>query len=164
MDLISLLLASTLVVDLHNSALRFKSHDCLIENVLHEARGESIEGQLAVIEVVRTRAARSDYPNTVCQVVHQPYQFSWTNPGALVGTPTQKEELEVARVVYSYIYAEGLPDSTVKGATHYLNPDVLNKLPRWYYTYEKLGRVGNHEFFKRPDRPSLHVSTDTAFQ
>jgi len=164
MELASLLLATTLVVDLRNSELRFKAQECLIDNVLHEARGESIEGQLAVIEVVLARVARSDYPDTICGVVHQPYQFSWTNPGARIGEPTKTEELEVARVVYSYIYAEGLPGSTVKGATHYLNPDVLDTLPNWYYAYESLGRVGNHEFFKRPARSGLRITIDVSFR
>ena len=42
---------------------------CLALAVYHEARGEEIDAQKAVAEVVLTRAAHSDFPMTVCGVV-----------------------------------------------------------------------------------------------
>src|ERR1051326_4353040 len=40
--------------------------DCLANAVYFEARGESLEGQLAVAEVVMTRAASGRYPASLC--------------------------------------------------------------------------------------------------
>jgi spore germination cell wall hydrolase CwlJ-like protein len=52
---------------------------CLSLAIYHEARGEPIQGQLAVAQVVMNRVASRDYPDTVCDVVTQPKQFSFLN-------------------------------------------------------------------------------------
>lgn len=49
-----------------------REQDCLASAVYFEARGEPIEGQLAVAEVVLNRAASGRYPAGVCEVVTQP--------------------------------------------------------------------------------------------
>ena len=43
-------------------------------NVFHEAKNQSVEGQIAVAEVVMNRVADTRYPNTVCEVVYQAYK------------------------------------------------------------------------------------------
>lgn len=55
-----------------------EQQQCLIDNVFHEARGESIKGQKLVAAVTLARVKHRSWPNTVCEVVHQDYQFSWT--------------------------------------------------------------------------------------
>ena len=51
---------------------------CLSMNVFHEAKNQSVEGQIAVAEVVMNRVADTRYPNTVCEVVYQgPTRESW---------------------------------------------------------------------------------------
>lgn len=54
---------------------------CLAGAVYFEARAESLEGQLAVAEVVLNRAASGEYPATICEVVKQPAQFSFVRDG-----------------------------------------------------------------------------------
>lgn len=164
MDLLSLLIPAALATDLGNSVPRDPSVDCLVPNTIYEARGESIEGQLAVIEVVYVRAQRSDFPDSPCSVIEQPWQFSWLNKNA----PPQKEPTEAEintaqRVVFSFKY-NNLPRTSVYGATHYLNPDKIpeDKLPDWYYEYEFMGRIGNHEFFRRPVYPWV-ASSDVPY-
>src|SRR6185437_8364330 len=44
--------------------------ECLAEVLYYEARGEGIEGQKAVAEVVLQRTRDSNYPSTVCGVVY----------------------------------------------------------------------------------------------
>ena len=51
--------------------------DCLARNIYHEARGESLQGQIAVAAVTVNRVLTKGYPSSICQVVYQPYQFSW---------------------------------------------------------------------------------------
>jgi spore germination cell wall hydrolase CwlJ-like protein len=54
-------------------------HDvrCLTEAIYHEARGEPVEGQRAVGEVVLNRRD-AGFARTVCGVVYQKDQFSWS--------------------------------------------------------------------------------------
>ena len=54
--------------------------NCLATAVYFEARGESVDGQLAVARVVMNRAASGKYPPSWCATVTQPYQFSFVNP------------------------------------------------------------------------------------
>ena len=56
-----------------------KQHECLAMNIYHEARGERMEGQIAVAQVTLNRAAHEEWPSTICDVVYQPKQFSWTH-------------------------------------------------------------------------------------
>ena len=53
--------------------------DCMTANIYHEARGESIKGQYAVAHVTMNRVHHEQFPDTVCEVVFQPKQFSWSH-------------------------------------------------------------------------------------
>jgi N-acetylmuramoyl-L-alanine amidase len=55
--------------------------ECLVANVYHESRGESLIGQAAVAHVTLNRVRSPAYPHSVCGVVWQPGQFSWTEDG-----------------------------------------------------------------------------------
>jgi len=44
---------------------------CLALNVYHEAKNQSLIGQIAVAQVVMNRVKDERYPNTVCEVVKQ---------------------------------------------------------------------------------------------
>ena len=54
--------------------------NCIAVAVYHEARGESLEGQMAVAKVIMNRAVSGKYPTSWCGVVKQPWQFSFVNP------------------------------------------------------------------------------------
>ena len=47
-------------------------------NIYHEARGEDTLGQYLVADVTLNRVADKRWPNTICKVVNQPWQFYWT--------------------------------------------------------------------------------------
>ena len=55
--------------------------ECLANAVYFEARGEPVEGQLAVAEVVLNRTRSGKYPTGICDVVVQPWQFSFIRKG-----------------------------------------------------------------------------------
>ena len=55
-----------------------KELECLATNVYREARGEPFAGQVAVAKVTLNRLADVRYPKTICKVIYQKYQFSWT--------------------------------------------------------------------------------------
>jgi N-acetylmuramoyl-L-alanine amidase len=49
---------------------------CMVQNVYHGSRGESVLGQTAVAHVTLNRVKSPAYPDTVCGVVWQKGQFS----------------------------------------------------------------------------------------
>jgi len=51
---------------------------CLAKNIWYEARGEGRAGWQLVADVTLNRVAHPSFPNSVCAVVYQPSQFSWT--------------------------------------------------------------------------------------
>lgn len=52
---------------------------CMTEAIYFEARGEDRIGRAAVGLVIMNRVESTRYPNTVCEVVQQPLQFSYRN-------------------------------------------------------------------------------------
>lgn len=62
---------------------------CLSKNVFYEARGTSENEKIRVINVTLNRLKSGKYPNTVCEVVHQYKQFSWTLEQSKVKTPVE---------------------------------------------------------------------------
>jgi N-acetylmuramoyl-L-alanine amidase len=52
--------------------------ECLRQNIYWEARNQSVRGQEAVAWVTLNRVWDARWPNTICDVVYQPAQFSWT--------------------------------------------------------------------------------------
>lgn len=52
---------------------------CMAMNIYHESRGEVLEGQIAVAHVTANRVNHKQWPNTICEVVYQDKQFSWTH-------------------------------------------------------------------------------------
>lgn len=56
-----------------------KDFHCLALNIYHEARGESLAGMIAVAQITLNRVdLRYRGQKTVCRVVYDPRQFSWT--------------------------------------------------------------------------------------
>ena len=66
---------------------------CLALNMFFEARNEPLSGQQMVAEVTLNRVASKHYPDTVCDVVWQRKQFSWTHDG-VHDDPTRMSHLD----------------------------------------------------------------------
>lgn len=112
-----------------------KELSCLIRNVYYEARGESKEGQMAVTWVTLNRL--KTHANTICKVVYQPHQFSWTaNIHKLPKIDMKVWEVVKSNVLLAY---------TIKSfdATHYHN---LTVHPKWNLKY--VTQIDNHIFYK----------------
>jgi hypothetical protein len=82
------IIAALAVMALHGTPEQQASSDlsesdlfCMVQNVYHEARGEDALGQAAVAHVTLNRVRSPAYPDTVCGVVWQQGQFSWTEDG-----------------------------------------------------------------------------------
>ena len=135
---------------------------CLALNTYHEAKNQSLVGQIATAQVVMNRVADDRYPNTVCEVVKQgPHRPSWENP--------EKEYPVKHRCQFSW-YCDGKSDvpknekackkaqdyaylvlynrinlDVTEGATHYHATYVR---PAWAKTKTRTTRIEKHIFYR----------------
>ena len=118
-----------------------KSVLCLAKNIYYEARGEPYQGKLAVAQVTLNRVNDERFATTICGVVYQPYQFSWTKERNLkiVDKSAWQESLEIARVAVN----DGLTEMENFNAMYFHSIKVK---PRW--KLRKVARIGNHVFYK----------------
>jgi len=140
---------------------RKKQLTCLAKNIYFEARNEPFAGQFAVALVTLNRVNDTAFPDTICDVVYQGIhtsdgfpkrdrcQFSWYCDGASdeVRNPKAYEvtlkTANLAMLQYDKIKSEGL-DYT-EGARYYHTYEIS---PRWSKTYPKVGRIGDHIFYR----------------
>lgn len=113
-----------------------KEFACLVKNVYYEARGESPQGKQAVAKVTLNRVKHKNYPKSICGVVYQKRQFSWTiKPSkAKIDNKDWLDSMHAATKAYNSTKA--FP------ATHYHNFTVR---PRW--GLKKVAVIGNHIFY-----------------
>jgi len=117
--------------------------NCMSLNIYHEARGEPEHGQLLVAHVVMNRVDAAQWPDTVCGVVYQDKQFSWTHDNISDDTPNHRarqKSREIARQAMS-----GRGKRKVDGPTHY---HASNIVPWWASKLEFMYGVGNHKFYR----------------
>lgn len=115
-------------------------------NMYHEARGEGPDGMLMVAEVTMNRVASTRYPNTICDVVYQRSQFSWVRTKR-DHTPTDRELWTLSLSLAQDILDENI-DLFNTGATHFINPRRLTRIPNWVSQYSYVGTIGNHDFYR----------------
>ncbi len=119
---------------------------CMAVAVYHEARGETLEGQLAVARVIMNRAASGKYPTTWCGVVKQPWQFSFVNPrtGHMPGVNQASD---------AWRKAQGITRLAMSNAVPSLSTDVLwyhanYVAPSWGRRLTKASQIGAHIFYR----------------
>ena len=122
---------------------------CLAAAVYFEARGEPIDGQIAVAEVVVNRVADDRFPGDVCDVVKQNRypgvlhrcQFSFYCNGQREIVTDQRAWATAKEI------AEGVLEGTLSlgiEATHY-HTTAVN--PFWSDYYTDIGVIGSHRFY-----------------
>ena len=118
-----------------------KQHECLALNIYHEARGERMEGQIAVAQVTLNRAAHKEWPSTICDVVYQPKQFSWTHM-IKNHKPSETKAYKLAEVIARDVMIGNVADPTM-GAVFY-HANWVN--PSWTSSLTLSKVIGNHLF------------------
>ncbi len=130
-----------------------EAHRCLAQALYHEARGESLEGQFAVAEVILNRVDSPLYPNTVCGVVNQNVsrgracQFSYACDGRPL-TMTEPRARAVAQAIAD-LMLDGAERELTEGATHFHATFVR---PHWSRVYEQTAQIGAHVFYRPATR------------
>lgn len=123
---------------------------CLTEALYHEARGETLIGQLAVAEVILNRVDSPRYPDSVCGVVAQgesnaPYcQFSYRCDGKSDGMTEGSMRDLMGKI--AWVMMNGKPRILTGKATHYHTNAVS---PRWAAKLVRTARIGDHIFYRR---------------
>lgn len=117
---------------------------CLASNIYYEGRGEPYDGRLAIAMVTVNRIQYDNYPNTICKVVYQPGQFSWTAHQHLLKNPfSWYQSLNLARKVLANNRLDNLTDNTHSA----VNFHVISVNPDWP-SVEKTVIIGHHIFYR----------------
>jgi spore germination cell wall hydrolase CwlJ-like protein len=113
-------------------------YECMVANIWHEARGEGITGMYAVALVTMNRVARRN--KSICEVVYQPHQFSWTDDV----TYNMLDNIDTVRSAAAVVMTDSIDDFT-NGATHY-HADYVK--PSWASKMQHVTTIGKHIFYK----------------
>ncbi len=136
------LLAVAVAAPAHETDVRDELR-CLALNVYFEARSEPLAGMFAVAAVTLNRVRSPRYPDSVCGVVWQPRQFSWTHdehPDQPRETDAWEDALWIARVTYEFSHP-----SNVGKAVHFHAAYVT---PPWSRKRTRITRIGRHIFYE----------------
>lgn len=125
---------------------------CLIRAVWHESRGEGFEGRLWTAKTILNRTRSIKFPPSVCKVVYQKSQFSFTHQlprsKQLVNPQTELEKRTFREVEFSStmaIWMDRLGVDFTSNSKYYHN---LNVKPIWRHNLQRVKQVGNHVFYK----------------
>ena len=118
--------------------------ECLAGAVYFESRGEPIEGQLAVAQVIVNRAESSAFPSDYCGVVTQRSQFSFVKNGRIPTRRSNAGAWERARKI-ARIAHEGLWDSEARDSLYFHATYVR---PRWARTKQARATIKSHVFYR----------------
>ena len=135
---------------------------CLALNTYHEAKNQSMIGQIATAQVVMNRVEDSRYPNTVCEVVKQgPTRTSWKDPSKRIPVkhrcqfswfcdgksdiPRNKKAWKKAQDYAYLVLNNRIQIDVTEGATHYHATYVK---PSWAKTKTRTTRIETHIFYR----------------
>ena len=117
---------------------------CLAKNIFHEAGTEPELGQYAVAQVTLNRVRDTKYPNNICSVVLERYQFSWANNKTLHWTKPSGPNWDK-----SYLVAKSVlnGDQWIAGMDHvqYFHADYVE--PKWASKMTPVTTIGRHIFY-----------------
>lgn len=131
------------LVDAHGEAEELDSDmKCLAGAVYFEAKGESLEGQLAVARVIINRVKSGRFANSMCGVVYQPGQFSFVRGRGMPTIPMASESWRAA-VAIAQIAMQDSWNSKAEGALFFHARRVS---PGW--GKRQLASIDNHIFYR----------------
>ena len=129
-----------------NQRIAYKKLDvfCLAKNIFHEAGIEDKMGKYAVAQVTLNRIDNPKYPDTVCDVVMDRFQFSWANDRSIRWTHPKGKLWEESKEIAEKVLAEGYRVKGLERANYY-HADYVK--PKWKKPEAKIAQVGTHIFY-----------------
>lgn len=131
-----------LVNDYETSETPDEETDCLARAVYWESKGEPLNGQLAVANVIINRARSGRFASTICGVVRQRSQFSFVRGGYIPAAPQASRSWRTA-VAIALIATRNLAGDAAPQALFFHARSVR---PGWRLT--RVASVGNHIFYR----------------
>ena len=123
-----------------------EQENCIAVAIYHEARGKSVDGQMAVARVIMNRAASGKYPASWCATVKQPWQFSFVNPrsGAFPATDTGSNSWRKAVAITRLAVNNVVP--TLSNDVLWYHADYV--APSWGRRLTRVNKIGTHIFYR----------------
>jgi len=118
---------------------------CIAKNIYHEARNQGDDGMFSVGFVTLNRMYHADYPSDACEVVYEPYQFSWVldNPNVNKNNTVEYrawlQSLQIAESILRNPY-----QNDMYGVTHY-HTDAIS--PDWSASKTVFIQIKDHVFY-----------------
>jgi N-acetylmuramoyl-L-alanine amidase len=131
-----------LVADYATADTPDEETDCLARAVYWESKGEPLNGQLAVANVIINRAHSGRFASTICGVVRQRSQFSFVRGGYIPAAPQGSRSWRTA-VAIALIATRDLAGDAAPQALFFHARSVH---PGWRLT--RVASVGNHIFYR----------------
>ncbi len=125
---------------------------CLAEAMYYEARGEGVDGQKAVAEVVLQRTHDLAFPKTICGVVHEGAQlrtgcqFTFMCDGSLKRAKNPVAWRRIRQLATEIMAGAVRLAGETDHATYYHAVEIL---PPWAEELTRTAQIGNHIFYKR---------------
>ncbi len=148
-------LERTITTGFGSYTLSDKDVECLIVNAYHEARGEGLDGMVAVSTVVVNRALVGHMNSkTVCSAILKKKQFSWTNNTAKRNAWMKGLNKTELKIVVNAIekFIGGYSIEGLEKAIYYHERNIK---PKWSNNDYKVAVIKNHIFFN-PIPPVSH--------
>ncbi|MBA2635400.1 MAG: cell wall hydrolase [Sphingomonas sp.] len=118
--------------------------NCIAVAVYHEARGESLDGQLAVARVIMNRAASGKYPPSWCATVKQPWQFSFVRNYQFPYTDQNCDAWRKAVAVTRLAVSDAIP--SLSNDVLWYHADYV--APSWGRRLTRVNKIGTHIFYR----------------
>ena len=117
--------------------------ECLTMNIYYESRGEDFKGKMAVAHTTLNRVESDLFPDTICDVVWQKNQFSWTNDDDL---ELYKNDVEWMSSAIAAIYALHISNEDLTNGALFFHANYIDK-PSWAKEMEMTLKHGGHTFY-----------------
>lgn len=123
-----------------------KNDECRIlsESAYYEARSQSDEGVLAMMQTVLNRVNHSRWGDTIREVVYDGCNFSYVCDGSVGRRKVKPEQWERMNML-AYALLTGKVVPPVSKSTHYHTKKVA---PSWRKHYTVVGVVDDHIFYE----------------
>lgn len=141
---------------------------CLACNIYHESGNQSVQGKIAVGAVTINRVKSLYYPNSICRVVWQNKQFSWTNDGKPDVTGNKTSWTQSKNIATKFLKSTGRPFGIYEDPTKcalYYHADYVRPYWRKGKFIRKTTTIENHIFYRNiamgcPTQDNLAVSSN----
>lgn len=123
---------------------------CLAKNIYYESRGEPTLGKLATAKVTLNRHANDELfkPKTICGIVYQSKQFSWTSNKVLLKQPKNQDDWNRALSLAQYARVTGIPELKHFTALFFHSKKVPATIANtWRKKYKYVSSIGNHKYY-----------------